>query len=719
MEDLWGETKPQNVPGTYLERPNWQRRAKLGLHELSEHPEVEQTLAVLHRARKGLHERVGAVRHDVTRLSGDDIYLFNEGTHARIHDKLGAHVMEVDGRQGVYFAVWAPGAQHVAVVADFNDWDRSAHPLRRRGGSGVWEGFVPGVAEGATYKFHVVGEGGWAGDKHDPMAFRSETPPKTASVVTKSSHAWGDAAWMAERAAKAELEAPISIYEVHLGSWRRVPEEGDRWLGYREIAPLLVEHCRTLGFTHVELLPVMEHPFYGSWGYQVTGYFSPTSRYGTPDDLRYLVDVLHQAGIGVIFDWVPSHFPSDAHGLAYFDGTHLYEHADPRQGFHPDWNSSIFNYGRHEVRSFLVSNALYWLEQFHADGLRVDGVASMLYLDYSRAPGQWVPNLYGGRENLDAISFLRQLGDAVTEGFPGVLTIAEESTAWPMVTRSTHVGGLGFTLKWDMGWMHDTLRYLARDPVHRQWHQNELTFRILYAWNENYVLSLSHDEVVHLKGTMLSRMPGDRWQKHANLRALYGYMWAQPGKKHLFMGQEFGQIAEWNHDRSLDWHLLNDSLHAGLQRWVGDLNRLYRELPSLHQWDCDPRGFSWIDFHDAERSVFAFMRQGEAGGCTVVVLNFTPVPRQDYRIGVPRGGWWAERLNSDAQTYGGSGLGNEGGREAEPVPAHEQPWSVRLVLPPLGALFLHQPSPRSADVNEASQHDIDRRGDASQRGDGY
>jgi alpha-1,4-glucan:alpha-1,4-glucan 6-glycosyltransferase/4-alpha-glucanotransferase len=693
MEDLWGETHPQNVPGTYLERPNWRRRAKLGLHELPAHPEVEQALAALHRARRGLHEGVGPVRHDVTRLTQDDVYLFNEGTHERLHHKLGAHVMEVDGRRGVYFAVWAPSATYVAVVGDFNDWDRGAHPLHLRGGAGVWEGFVPGVGEGALYKYHVAGAGGWSGDKHDPMAFCSETPPRTASVVTRSAYQWGDAEWLAGRPARGDLHAPLSIYEVHLGSWRRVPEEGDRHLGYRELAPYLIEHCQRLGFTHVELLPVMEHPFYGSWGYQVTGYFAPTSRYGTPDDLRFLVDQLHQAGIGVILDWVPSHFPSDAHGLAYFDGTHLYEHADPRQGFHPDWNSSIFNYGRHEVRSFLVSSALYWLEQFHADGLRVDGVASMLYLDYSRGPGEWVPNLYGGRENLEAITFLRQLSDAVTKSFPGAQTIAEESTAWPMVSRPTHLGGLGFTLKWDMGWMHDTLRYMARDSIHRRWHQNELTFRILYAWNESFVLSLSHDEVVHGKGTMLTRMPGDRWQKHANLRALYGYMWAQPGKKHLFMGQEFGQIAEWNHDRSLDWHLLHDPLHAGLAQWVGDLNRLYRELPSLHHWDCDPRGFTWIDFHDAERSVFAFMRHDDAGGCTVIVLSFTPVPRHDYRVGVPRGGRWAERLNSDATAYGGSGLGNGGGVEAEAVPAHDQPWSLRLVLPPLSALFLHQPGP--------------------------
>ncbi len=699
MEDLWGETQPQNVPGTYLERPNWRRRAKLGLHELPNHPEVEDMLTTLDRARRGLHEGVGPVRHDVTRLTKDDVYLFNEGTHERIYDKLGAHVMEIEGREGTYFGVWAPGATYVSVVGDFNEWHRGAHPLARHGASGVWEGFVPGVGAGALYKLHIGGHDGWSEDKSDPMATWSETPPKTASVVTHSTYAWGDDGWMAERAARNDLQAPISIYEVHLGSWRRVPEEGNRWLGYREIAPKLVEHCRNLGFTHVELLPVMEHPFYGSWGYQVTGYFAPSSRYGTPDDLRALIDELHQAGIGVILDWVPSHFPSDAHALGKFDGSHLYEHADPRQGFHPDWNSSIFNYGRHEVRSFLISSALYWLDQFHADGLRVDGVASMLYLDYSRAQGEWVPNIHGGRENLEAISFLRRLNEAVYTNYPDTQTIAEESTAWPMVTRPTPVGGLGFGLKWDMGWMHDTLRYMARDPIHRRWHQNELTFRILYAFNESFVLSLSHDEVVHLKGTILTRMPGDRWQKFANLRALYGYMWGQPGKKHLFMGQEFGQISEWDHDRSLDWHVLEsgDGLHVGLQRWVADLNRLYRELPSLHRYDCDPRGFSWVDFRDSTYSVYSFLRHDEHGDCTLIVLNLTPEARHDYRVGVPRGGWWAERLNSDASNYGGSGVGNQGGLTADPQPAHDQPCSLRLSLPPLGVLFLHQPGAPRGD----------------------
>ncbi|MEM7157397.1 MAG: 1,4-alpha-glucan branching protein GlgB [Myxococcota bacterium] len=627
-------------------------------------------------------------------LDEQDFYLFNEGTHERIYDKLGAHPMEVDGQAGTGFAVWAPAAHYVAVVGDFNGWDRGAHPLQVRHDSGVWEGFIPGVGPGALYKLHIAGPDGWSEDKADPFAFHAEVAPRTASIVTRSEYTWQDQEWMASRGAKQELNAPISIYEVHLGSWRRVPEEGNRFLGYREMAPHLAEYCHEHGFTHVELLPLMEHPFYGSWGYQVTGFFAPTSRYGRPDDLRYLIDHLHQAGIGVILDWVPSHFPSDAHGLAFFDGTHLFEHADPRQGFHPDWNSAIFNYGRHEVRSFLISSAIYWLDQFHIDGLRVDGVASMLYLDYSRAEGEWVPNEHGGRENLAAIGFLRRLNEAVYQTFPDVQTIAEESTAWPMVSRPTSSGGLGFGLKWDMGWMNDTLGYMEREPVHRRWHQNELTFRIIYAFTENYVLSLSHDEVVHLKGSMLAKMPGDEWRQFANLRLLYGYMWGQPGKKHLFMGQEFGQGAEWNHDRSLDWHLLHHSMHQGVSRWIADLNRAYRELPSLHRLDCDPRGFAWVDFHDAENSVFSFLRWDEHGDCTLVVLNFTPEVRHDYRVGVPRDGAWHERLNSDAAEYGGSGVGNEGQVHADHHGVHDQPYSVCLRLPPLGVLFLHQPAPR-------------------------
>ncbi|MEM9463176.1 MAG: 1,4-alpha-glucan branching protein GlgB [Myxococcota bacterium] len=690
LEDLWGETQPQNVPGTYLERPNWRRRAALSLEQLTADPRVEHTLTLLHHARLGPRHGVGAVRHDVTRLTEQDLYLWGEGTHRRMVDVLGAHLMEVDGQAGTYFAVWAPSATYAAVVGDFNGWNRGAHPLHPHGESGIWEGFVPGVHDGALYKLHIAGHD-WSEDKADPFARRAETPPRTASVVTRSTYTWGDQAWMEQRAHHGDPTAPVSIYEVHLGSWRRVPEEGARMLGYRELAAPLIEHCRTHGFTHVELMPVMEHPFYGSWGYQITGYFAPTGRYGTPDDLRALIDQLHQAGLGVLLDWVPSHFPSDAHGLSYFDGTHLFEHADPRQGFHPDWQSAIFNYGRHEVRAFLISSALYWLEQFHADGLRVDGVASMLYLDYSRPEGQWVPNEHGGRENLEAIAFLRQLNEAVAQSVPGACMIAEESTAWPMVSHPTPEGGLGFSLKWDMGWMHDTLGYMRHEPIHRRWHQNELTFRMIYAFNEHFVLALSHDEVVHEKGSMVAKMPGDRWQQLANLRALYGYMWGQPGKKHLFMGQEFAQLREWDHDRSLDWHLVRDPAHAGVMRWVGDLNHLYRELPSLHRWDCDPRGFTWIDFHDTEHSIFAFMRHDEHGDCTVMVLNFTPVPREGYRIGVPRGGYWAERLNSDATDYGGSGLGNAGGMHAQPHPAHALPFSLCLRLPPLSALFLHQP----------------------------
>ncbi len=691
LEDLWGEVLPQNVPGTYLERPNWRRRAALSLEQLTDDPQVRATLTVLNDARNDGGRTTAAVRHDRGRLTDQDIYLFNEGTHERIYDVLGAHPMEIDGQPGTAFAVWAPSATYVAVVGDFNDWDRGAHPLVVHGECGIWQGFVPGARPGALYKFHIAGHDGWSQDKADPVAFAAEAAPRTASVVVSSTHRWNDDAWMAQRAERQQLEAPLSIYECHLGSWRRVPEEGDRMLGYRELAPLLIEHCKTHGFTHIELMPVMEHPFYGSWGYQVTGYFAPTCRHGTPDDLRELIDQLHQAELGVILDWVPSHFPTDAHGLAFFDGTHLFEHADPRQGFHPDWNSAIFNYGRHEVRSFLISSALYWLDQFHADGLRVDGVASMLYLDYSRGEGEWIPNEQGGRENLEAITFLRRLNEAVYRNFPGTQTIAEESTAWPMVSRPTDQGGLGFGLKWDMGWMHDTLRYVAREPVHRGWHQHDLTFRLIYAFNENFVLSLSHDEVVHGKDSMLGKMPGDPWQKHANLRTLYGYMWGQPGKKHLFMGQELGQYAEWNHDSSLDWHLLEDPLHRGLARWVGDLNRAYRALPSLHQWDCDPRGFAWIDFQDAEHSVYAFSRHAADGSCTVIVLNFTPVPRYDYRVGVPYPGRWQERLNSDAHEYGGSGVGNGGETTAHEHPAHELPLSVSLTLPPLGALFLYHP----------------------------
>ena len=624
--------------------------------------------------------------HADSLISAQDLYLFNEGTHTRLYDKLGARSV----KGGVRFAVWAPNAEYVSVVGDWNKWDRGAHPLEARDGSGIWEGTVAGVAPGARYKYHIASRfNGYKVDKTDPFGFSHEVPPKTASIVAGLDYTWEDGAWMATRRGRNSLTAPLSIYEVHLGSWRRVPEQGNRWLSYREIAAPLADHVRALGFTHVELLPIMEHPFYASWGYQLTGYFAPTARYGSPQDLMYLVDHLHREGIGVILDWVPSHFPMDEHGLGYFDGTHLFEHSDPRQGFHPDWKSSIFNYGRHEVRSFLLSSALFWLEKYHADGLRVDGVASMLYLDYSRQGGEWIPNQHGGRENLEAIGFLRQLNEAVYKDFPDVQTIAEESTSWPMVSRPTYLGGLGFGLKWDMGWMHDTLLYMAKDPVHRKFHHDRLTFRMLYAFTENFALPLSHDEVVHGKGSLLGRMPGDDWQKFAGLRAMFGYMYGQPAKKLLFMGGEFGQGREWNHDESLEWHLRQGPLHGGLQRWVADLNRVYREEPALHELDSDGAGFEWIECNDADQSTISLLRRGlSSRDLVMVICNFTPVPRENYRVGVPEGGFWRELLNSDAREYGGSGVGNGGGREAEPRPCHGRPFSLTLTLPPLGAVYL-------------------------------
>jgi 1,4-alpha-glucan branching enzyme len=641
----------------------------------------------------------------MSEVPADDLFLFNEGTQRRLHRHLGAHPQYVwepgpAGRRlaGTRFAVWAPNAQYVSVIGDWNGWDKGAQPLHARGDSGVWEGFAPGVGPGAHYKYHLASKyRGYRVDKADPLAFHTETPPRQASVVWELDYEWGDAAWMAERGKRQSLEAPISIYEVHLGSWRRMPEEGNRSLGYREMAPWLADHVTRLGFTHVELMPVMEHPFYGSWGYQDTGYFAPSSRYGTPQDLMYLIDTLHQRGIGVLLDWVPSHFPTDAFGLAFFDGTHLYEHADPRRGFQPDWGSLVFNYGRSEVRSFLVSSGVFWLDHYHADGLRLDAVASMLYLDYSRPAGQWLPNVHGGRENLEAIAFLRDLNAAVYQDAPDVQTMAEESTAWPMVSRPVYLGGLGFGFKWDMGWMHDTLSYLAKDPVFRRFHQNELTFRGIYAWTENFVLPLSHDEVVYGKGSLLAKMAGDRWQRFANLRLLYAWMYAQPGKKLLFMGGELAQEKEWDHESSLDWHLLDDPEHAAVTRWLEDLNRLYREEPAMHELDCSPAGFSWIDGSDSENSVLAFVRQGEKGSAPVVaVFNFTPIVRVNYRIGVPGGGFWRELLNSDARHYGGGGQGNMGGVEASPLPLHGRSHSLALTLPPLGALFLQSRAAEAA-----------------------
>ncbi len=621
-------------------------------------------------------------------LTEDDLFLFNEGTHFQIHTKLGAHPCQVGEVAGTFFAVWAPNANWVSVIGDFNGWDTSRHPLRPRGSSGIWEGFIPGVGRGATYKFHIGSHHrGYRVDKADPYGVRHETPPRTASIVWDLDYAWGDGEWMRTRAQRNRLGAPLSIYEVHLGSWMRVPEEGNRYLTYQELADRLVPYVLDMGFTHVELLPVMEHPFYGSWGYQTTGYFAPSSRYGTPQDFMALIDRFHQAGIGVILDWVPSHFPTDEHGLAFFDGTHLYEHEDLRLGFHPDWNSYIFNYGRHEVASFLLSSAYHWLDAYHADGLRVDAVASMLYLDYSRKPGQWIPNRYGGNENLEAIDFLRRLNAMVYERFPDVQTIAEESTAWPMVSRPTYLGGLGFGLKWDMGWMHDTLKYLALDPVHRKYHHNQLTFRMLYAWTENYCLPLSHDEVVHGKGSLLGRMAGDPWQKFANLRLLLAYMFTQPGKKLLFMGGELAQWREWDHESSLDWHVLGWDAHRGVAHLVKDLNQLYRAVPALHALDCDPRGHEWIDANDSDTSVLTYLRWNEARqGPVLVACNFTPVPRHGYRIGVPRPGFWREVLNTDAALYGGSGLGNLGGLATQDLPWHGRDHSLSVLLPPLAAV---------------------------------
>ena len=629
------------------------------------------------------------VHHDFSLLTEHDIYLFRQGSHFRLYEKLGAHPHTVNGVAGTHFALWAPNAEAVSVIGDFNGWNNNTHRLKARAdGSGIWEGFISGIVPGVKYKYHLRSQhNGYSVDKADPFAFHAECPPRTASIITGLDYAWHDHEWMRTRSRANGLDRPKSIYEAHLGSWQRVPEDGNRSLTYRELAPRLANYLTETGFTHVELMPVTEHPFYGSWGYQTTGYFAPTARFGTPQDFMFLIDTLHQAGIGVILDWVPSHFPTDAHGLAFFDGTHLFEHADPKRGYHPEWNSSIFNYGRHEVRSFLISSALFWLGQYHLDGLRVDAVASMLYLDYARKEGEWIPNEYGGKEDIDAIHFLRTLNEAVYRDHPDTQTIAEESTAWPMVSRPTYVGGLGFGLKWNMGWMHDTLFYMSREPVYRKYHHDQLTFSIWYAFNENFVLPLSHDEVVHGKGSLIGKMPGDDWQKFANLRALFGYMWTHPGKKLLFMGGEFGQWREWNHDVSLDWHLLEHAPHQGLLRWMQDLNRVYRNEPALYERDFSNDGFEWVDLHDWEASVVSYLRfAADRRECVLVVCNFTPVPRANYRVGVPHGGWWRELLNSDAPLYGGSGQGNLGGIEAAPTGAHGRLHSLNLQLPPLSVL---------------------------------
>jgi len=621
-------------------------------------------------------------------LSEFDRYLFAEGSFQRAYQKLGAHLTEHDGQRGVQFAVWAPNAKLVSVIGDFNHWNASAHKMESSS-EGVWETFVPQLRQGDVYKYHLESNyEEYSVDKADPYGFAAEIRPRTASRVWDlENYSWEDAPWMAGRVKNNSLDAPISIYEVHLGSWRRVPEEGNRWLTYREVAPALADFVHNAGFTHVELLPVMEHPFDGSWGYETTGYFAPTSRFGTPTEFMYLVDYLHQHGIGVILDWVPAHFPKDEAGLGYFDGSHLYEHSDPRQGEHPDWDTFVFNYGRNEVRSFLISNALFWFDKYHVDGLRVDAVAAMLYLDYGRREGEWIPNRFGGKENIEAIQFLRALNEQVYAAFPDVMMIAEESTAWSQVSRPTYVGGLGFGLKWNMGWMHDVLNYMSQDPVFRSYHHNRITFSLLYAFTENFVLPLSHDEVVYGKGSLLSKMPGDQWQKFANLRLLYGFMFGHPGKKLLFMGGEFGQWSEWNHDASLDWHLLDAPFHSALRRWVRDLNTLYRSQPALYELDFDVGGFAWVDCNDYQRSVISFLRRGRNPDQQLLfVCNFTPVVRQNYRVGVPQQGFWKEVLNSDAALYGGSGQGNFGGSQGVPLPIHGQPFSLSMTLPPLGVV---------------------------------
>ena len=627
-----------------------------------------------------------------TLLTDVDLHLFNEGSHNRLYQKLGAHIVTMDGQPGTYFAVWAPDAGRISVVGDFNGWNPDSYPMTPRGSSGIWECFVRDLGKGQIYKYHIRSRFHmYRVNKADPSGFHHETPPRTGSIVWDLDYQWGDEEWMRLRHKRNAFDAPISVYEVHLGSWMRNHEEGNRWFSYRELAPRLAAYVNELGFTHVEFLPIMEHPYYASWGYQVTGYYAPTARYGTPQDFMYLVDYLHQRGIGVILDWVPSHFPNDQHGLAYFDGTHLYEHADPRKGFHPDWKSAIFNYGRNEVRSFLISNAIFWLDVYHSDGLRMDAIASMLYLDYSRKHGEWIPNVYGGRENLEAVSLLQRVNHDAYQEFPDIQTIAEESTAWPMVSRPTYIGGLGFGMKWDMGWMHDTLKYFHYDPIHRKYHHHQLTFRGLYAFTENFTLPLSHDEVVHGKGSLMSKMAGDYWQKFANLRLLFGYMFTQPGKKLLFMGGEIGQWNEWNHDGSVDWILLNFPSHQGIKRWVSDLNAFYRGEPAMHEYDFNPAGWRWIDADDSDDSVLTYMRYGKDEDAPLVVaLNFTPVPRRGYRVGVPFVGHWREVLNSNAAIYGGTDEGNFGGVNTDDIKCHGQEQSLLLNLPPLGMVVFKQ-----------------------------
>ena len=664
-----------------------QRRRREGLFEAAIDGLPAHEFAYRFRVHEGTSSRELIDPYQFGQVLSDfDLHLFGEGTHYRAWERLGSHRFTIGGVTGVHFAVWAPNAQRVSVVGDFNQWDGRVHAMRRLVPSGVWEIFIPELRDGSCYKYEIRTADGQLLLKCDPYGRRFEVPPNTATIIwTEGDYEWRDHEWMRGRPSWHEWsDRPMAVYEVHLGSWRRAADDTHRYLTYRELADQLVPYVCEMGFTHIELMPVMEHPFSGSWGYQVIGFFAPTSRFGTPDEFRYFIDVCHRHGVGVILDWVPGHFPKDQHGLARFDGTALYEHDDPRKGEHLDWGTLIFNYGRSEVRTFLMSNALYWLQEFHIDGLRVDAVASMLYLDYSRPEGQWIPNQYGGRENLEAVSFLRQLNTETHARAPGSITVAEESTSWPAVSRPTYVGGLGFTYKWNMGWMHDILTYFHEDPVHRRWHHGQITFSMLYAFTENFTLPFSHDEVVHGKGSLIGKMPGDLWQKHANLRALYGYMYGHPGKKLLFMGSEIGQWREWNYDASLDWHLLEHAEHAGLRRWIRDLNEIYRREASLHQVDFEPAGFSWIDCNDNENSVVSMIRRArDPHDFTVMVANFTPVPRLAYRIGVPEAGWYRELLNSDADIYGGSNVGNGGGIMAEEVPAHGFPYSLTVVAPPL------------------------------------
>jgi 1,4-alpha-glucan branching enzyme len=640
--------------------------------------------------RTSKKQESGSADGNFTLLTDFDIHLFKSGKHFKLYEKLGAHLVTHGQQHGTYFAVWAPNARSVSVIGNFNHWTSGQHPLSPRWDeSGIWEGFFPGTGKGEVYKYAIHSSTGEYLEKADPFAAYAEQPPKTASIVWDLVYTWKDQAWLDERRQKVGKPQPYSVYEVHSGSWRKRIEDGNRSLNYSELATELVSYVKEMGFTHVEFLPVMEHPFYGSWGYQLTGYYAPSSRYGSPEEFMHLVDAFHQAGIGVILDWVPSHFPGDAHGLHRFDGTFLYEHADPRKGFHPDWKSYIFNYGRNEVRSFLISNAVYWLERYHIDGLRVDAVASMLYLDYSRKAGEWEPNAFGGNENLESIHFLKEMNEVVYAQFPDIVTIAEESTSWPGVSRPTYLGGLGFGQKWMMGWMHDTLHYFQNEPIHRKYHQNEITFSLMYAFTENFMLPLSHDEVVHGKGPLIGRMPGDEWQRFANLRLLFGYMFTHPGTKLLFMGGEFGQTSEWNHNSSLDWHLTQYNFHKGVQQLVRDLNELYRDEPALYEYAFEHKGFQWVDYSDRENSVLCFQRMAkDPHAMLLVVLNFTPVVRNHYRVGVPFRGYWREVFNTDDQKYAGSGLINHGRLATSPVKYHGKDFSITLALPPLGMSVL-------------------------------